>query len=308
MAANTITRARLRRLADVSPDRGRVLSVFLNLDPSELPTPAARASAITSIMTEAAHRIEAEGELGHDEQEALKADVERVREVLDAATSPPTATAPWPSSPASPRTCSRSSPLRHPLASARGARPQAPRRAARLRGRRRALVRAARQPPRRPPVRRRRRRAGGDRPHRGRRPPPARPGRLVAGQLPAQRRQGEGRSPRSARPTPRSRSTSAAGSTGCWSARPRSSSASSRSSCTPTCASAWSAACSCDVEHSTLDEVPLERRREDRRARAQDASARRSTAWPRASAAASAGPAACPACSTRSTRRGWRRC
>jgi peptide chain release factor subunit 1 len=82
MAANTITRSRLRRLADVHPDRGRVLSVFLNLDPSESPTPAARSSAITSIMTEAAHRIEQAGELDHDEKVALRADVERVREVL----------------------------------------------------------------------------------------------------------------------------------------------------------------------------------------------------------------------------------
>ena len=83
MAANTITRSRLRRLADVHPDRGRVLSVFLNLDPSEIPTPAARSSAITSIMTEAARRVEDAGELDHDERVALKADVERVREVLN---------------------------------------------------------------------------------------------------------------------------------------------------------------------------------------------------------------------------------
>src|SRR6478735_2254474 len=82
MAANTITRSRLRRLAEVHPDRGRVLSVFLNLDPSEIPTPAARSSAITSIMTEAAHRVEEERELSHDERAALAADVERVREVL----------------------------------------------------------------------------------------------------------------------------------------------------------------------------------------------------------------------------------
>jgi peptide chain release factor subunit 1 len=82
MAANSITRSRLRRLADVSPERGRVLSVFLNLDPSELPTPAARASAITSIMTEAARKIESAEELDHDEREALKGDVDRVREVL----------------------------------------------------------------------------------------------------------------------------------------------------------------------------------------------------------------------------------
>src|SRR4051795_4663147 len=83
MAANTITRSRLRRLADVQPDRGRVLSVFLDLDPSEVPTPAARSSAITSIMTEAARRVEEAKDLEHDERAALKADVERVREVLN---------------------------------------------------------------------------------------------------------------------------------------------------------------------------------------------------------------------------------
>ena len=54
MAPQTLTRGRLRRLADVHPDRGRVLSVFLNLDPSEFATPAARSSQITSVMTEAA--------------------------------------------------------------------------------------------------------------------------------------------------------------------------------------------------------------------------------------------------------------
>jgi hypothetical protein len=82
MAANTITRTRLRRLADVKPDRGRVLSVFLNLDPTEFATPAARSTAITSVMTEAAHRVEQADGLEHDEREALKADMERVRETL----------------------------------------------------------------------------------------------------------------------------------------------------------------------------------------------------------------------------------
>jgi len=82
MAANTITRRRLRHLADVRPQHGRVLSVFLNLDPSELPTPAARSSAITSVLTDAAHRVDGAEELDHSEREALKADLERVREVL----------------------------------------------------------------------------------------------------------------------------------------------------------------------------------------------------------------------------------
>ena len=82
MAANTITRTRLRRLADVKPERGRVLSVFLNLDPTEFATPAARSTAVTSVMTEAAHRVEQADGLEHEERVALKADIDRVRETL----------------------------------------------------------------------------------------------------------------------------------------------------------------------------------------------------------------------------------
>jgi peptide subunit release factor 1 (eRF1) len=84
MAADVLTRGRVRRIASVKPDHGRVLSVFLNLDPSELPTPPARASAITSVMTEAAHRVDAAQDLSHDEKVALREDVERVRELLRA--------------------------------------------------------------------------------------------------------------------------------------------------------------------------------------------------------------------------------
>jgi peptide chain release factor subunit 1 len=82
MAANTITRTRLRRLADVKPERGRVLSVFLNLDPTEFATPAARSTAVTSVMTEAAHRVDQADGLEHEERAALKADIDRVRETL----------------------------------------------------------------------------------------------------------------------------------------------------------------------------------------------------------------------------------
>src|SRR3954447_22442854 len=84
MAANTITRTRLRRLADVHPDRGRVLSVFLNLDPTEFATPAARSTAVTSLITRAVRRVEEADGLAHDEREALKADVERVKRALSA--------------------------------------------------------------------------------------------------------------------------------------------------------------------------------------------------------------------------------
>jgi peptide chain release factor subunit 1 len=84
MAANTITKDMLRRLADVRPERGRVLSVFLNLDPTEFATPAARATAVSSVLTEAARRVEEADGLAHDEREALKADVDRVRATLQA--------------------------------------------------------------------------------------------------------------------------------------------------------------------------------------------------------------------------------
>jgi peptide chain release factor subunit 1 len=82
MAANTITRGRLRRLAGLRPERGRVLSVFFNLDPSEFGTPAARATEVNSVVTAAAHKVDGCEGLEHDELQALRADVERVREVL----------------------------------------------------------------------------------------------------------------------------------------------------------------------------------------------------------------------------------
>src|SRR5437764_3255876 len=81
--AEPITQARLRALSAVHPEQGRVLSVFLNLDPAEFATPPARSSAITSVMTAAAHKVESKDGLTHDERMALKADVARVREVLE---------------------------------------------------------------------------------------------------------------------------------------------------------------------------------------------------------------------------------
>jgi len=80
MAANT----RLRRLAALHPERGQVLSVFFDLDPSEFATPPARATEINSVLTAAAHKVEEADGLDHEERLALRADVERVREVLQA--------------------------------------------------------------------------------------------------------------------------------------------------------------------------------------------------------------------------------
>ncbi len=82
--AEPITQTRLRALAAVHPEQGRVLSVFLNLDPAQFGTPAARSSAITSVITDAAHKVEESEGLTHTERLALRDDVERVREVLAA--------------------------------------------------------------------------------------------------------------------------------------------------------------------------------------------------------------------------------
>src|ERR687894_534624 len=83
MAANTITPGRLRRLAELRPERGLVLSVFFNLDPSEFATPAARATEVNSVVTAAARQVDQAEELEPDERAALRRDVERVREVLE---------------------------------------------------------------------------------------------------------------------------------------------------------------------------------------------------------------------------------
>lgn len=83
--AEPITQARLRALSAVHPEQGRVLSVFLNLDPTSFATPAARSSAITSVITAAAHKVDESDGLTHDERIGLRDDVERVREVLEGA-------------------------------------------------------------------------------------------------------------------------------------------------------------------------------------------------------------------------------
>jgi peptide chain release factor subunit 1 len=84
MAATTTGRGRLRRLAEIHPDRGRVLSIYFDLDPSEFSTGEARASQITSVCDEAAKLVETlKDELEHDELVGLREDVDRVRELFD---------------------------------------------------------------------------------------------------------------------------------------------------------------------------------------------------------------------------------
>jgi peptide chain release factor subunit 1 len=80
--ATDITTDRLRELAETRSAQGKVLSVFINLDPREFATPRARATEISSVLDEAARTIRDLNGLTHDERMALDADVERVREML----------------------------------------------------------------------------------------------------------------------------------------------------------------------------------------------------------------------------------
>jgi hypothetical protein len=53
MQPKELDAATLRRLSGMRPEQGKVLSIYLDLDPSELATPAARSSAITSVLDRA---------------------------------------------------------------------------------------------------------------------------------------------------------------------------------------------------------------------------------------------------------------
>ena len=82
MQANDITRERLRRLADTRPAQGKVLSLFLNLDPREFATAPARSTEIRSMLDRAARRVRDHESLTHEERAALRADLERMQAEL----------------------------------------------------------------------------------------------------------------------------------------------------------------------------------------------------------------------------------
>ena len=80
MQTNEMSPDRLRRLAELRPEQGRVLSLYLNLDPSEFATAPARSAEIQSLLDEAERRVKAEDGLSHDEEQGLRRDIERARE------------------------------------------------------------------------------------------------------------------------------------------------------------------------------------------------------------------------------------
>src|SRR5947209_5731881 len=75
MQTNQLSPDTLRRLAELRPEDGKVVSIYLNLDPSEFAEGPARATAINSVLDEAA-------KLAKDESPAVRDDVDRARDLF----------------------------------------------------------------------------------------------------------------------------------------------------------------------------------------------------------------------------------
>jgi peptide chain release factor subunit 1 len=78
MMSPVMSQKRLRELAGLRPDGHKVLSLFLNLDPSEFPTPKARMTELQSLLDVVERAVRDDG-LPHEQQVALRNDVERIR-------------------------------------------------------------------------------------------------------------------------------------------------------------------------------------------------------------------------------------
>jgi len=81
MQTNQLTGDSLRFLSEVEADEPVVISLFLDLDPAEFATAPARASQITSLLSELDAALR-NGGFSHDAMEALKADRERIETFL----------------------------------------------------------------------------------------------------------------------------------------------------------------------------------------------------------------------------------
>jgi hypothetical protein len=78
--ATDITTDRLRELAETRLAEGKILSLYINLDPREFATPPARATEVNSVLDSADRTLRERNGLTHDEKVALREDIERVRE------------------------------------------------------------------------------------------------------------------------------------------------------------------------------------------------------------------------------------
>ena len=78
MSPVTPSKTRLRELASLRPEGHKVLSLYLNLDPSEFPTPKARKTELESLLDVVERAVRDDG-LPHEQAQELKRDIERIR-------------------------------------------------------------------------------------------------------------------------------------------------------------------------------------------------------------------------------------
>jgi peptide chain release factor subunit 1 len=83
MQVSAPDRDQLRALAELRLDRPVVLSLYLNLDPSQFATPPARKSSIRSLLDEAERRVRDRKGLSHEDKAALQASLERAGAFLE---------------------------------------------------------------------------------------------------------------------------------------------------------------------------------------------------------------------------------
>src|SRR5829696_4576182 len=81
MHANQLTEDTLRSLSQVEADEPVVVTLFLDLDPAQFATPPARATQITSLLSDLDTLLR-DGDLSHDAAEALKVDRDRIESFL----------------------------------------------------------------------------------------------------------------------------------------------------------------------------------------------------------------------------------
>jgi len=83
MQVSAPDRDQLRGLAELRLDRPVVLSLYLNLDPSQFATPPARKTAVRSLIDEADRRVRERNGLSHDDRMGLRASLERATAFLE---------------------------------------------------------------------------------------------------------------------------------------------------------------------------------------------------------------------------------
>jgi peptide chain release factor subunit 1 len=83
LVAATVSWDGLRELANFRAEKGCAISVYVDLDPSVVPTAGDAASRINSLMHEGHERAEAAHQLTHEQREALRGDLSRIREFFE---------------------------------------------------------------------------------------------------------------------------------------------------------------------------------------------------------------------------------